>query len=96
MTKPALPEPSPNFVSIEAWERWCADPVTRFVAASYEHMIEEQEKAWMQASWRSGNADEKTLTELRTRADCYAGFCDTDYLTHASHLLEHTGLAQVL
>ena len=89
MTAKPVIEPSPKFVSQEAFERWCADPVTRFVAASYAQVRDQQQEEWLRASWNKEIADPLLLRELRTREDCYAGFLDTDYLAHASHLIEH-------
>ena len=62
--------------------------MTRFVAASYEAMVEVQRVTWERMSWDGGQSDPNALLELRTRADCYAGFYQTDYLQHASHLIE--------
>lgn len=57
------------------YARWRDDPMTRQVFAALRTAADAQKTAWDEASWGGGIArpDEldRTLRELRTRADAY-------------------------
>ena len=63
----------------EEFDAWRAEPVTQFVFAALRAAQDAQRDQWQAASWVRGEADELLLTELRTRADAYAGLEETDY-----------------
>ena len=73
-------------ITEEEFEAWCEHPVTRFVAAAYQQAAEEQREGWLRASWDGGEADPKTLVMLKTRADAYRAFVETDWAHHAAML----------
>lgn len=87
-TKPAedRPEPSrePRLVpTAEEFSAWAQHPVTRWVAAKYEHMARAQQDEWMKASWLGGKIEPLALCELRTRADAYMAFLETGWSDYA-------------
>lgn len=55
--------------------RWRDDPVTKMVMAALSEAEKEQKLQWLGASWEGGVARapelERTLLELRVRADAY-------------------------
>lgn len=60
----------------EDFDRWRDDPMTRRVFLAMDRAEAEQKRQWDAASWGGQvvRADEleRTLRELRLRADCYA------------------------
>jgi hypothetical protein len=63
-------------VSEGEFEAWLDHPITRWVMDGCRIAAASAKAAWVEASWESGKADEKALTELRTRADSYEGFTE--------------------
>lgn len=63
----------------EEWAAWCDHPVTQWVAAAYEAQAARCREAWTAASWANGLADPLLLKELRTRADNFEAFTQSDY-----------------
>jgi len=78
-----------RFIAPEDFERWCADPVTQFVAASYMATVQAARETWERMSWEGGHADPNALLELRTRADCYSGFTQAGWREHAANLASY-------
>lgn len=78
MVDQARPKPDTRITPTEdEFESWCQQPVTRFVAAAMHAAALTQRDAWERLSWGAGEADPKTLCELRTRADAYNAFLET-------------------
>jgi hypothetical protein len=72
--------------SREDFIRWRDDYVTRWVFKALSTAADDQQKAWMDASWTQGASnpanDTKTmnmLRELRTRADAYLSMEQASY-----------------
>lgn len=63
----------------ETFATWQDHPVTAFVFAALRNAAAEQKAAWDDASWHAGEADQRLLTELRTRADAYDALGAADY-----------------
>ena len=76
ITVPRRSYPTP---SRDAFRAWRDDPVTQFAFAALREASDAQSVAWAEASWDGGNADEKLLLELRTRADAYKSLEEADY-----------------
>jgi hypothetical protein len=83
----ATPErkPKPRLVVVhhapspDEFAAWRADPTTQFVFAAMRSAQAEQKAAWEELSWGAGNADERELIMLRTRADAYAAIEEVGY-----------------
>ncbi len=79
----ALPKPRLAVVNSapgrEEFAAWRDDPVTLFVFAALRNAAAEQKQAWDDVAWHGGEANEKLLTELRTRADAYESLDAGDY-----------------
>jgi hypothetical protein len=95
--KPAThTHPQPNWPSVgntpteDEFATWCEDPVTRFVTTAFLRMAEEQRRAWEAASWLGGEANEKLLIELRTRADAYAAIYQTTWEQYVGAIKPHS------
>jgi hypothetical protein len=65
--------------SREEFAAWRDHPVTQFVFAAYRAQIETCERSWLAQSWEGGTADQKTLDDLKARADTYAALEESDY-----------------
>jgi hypothetical protein len=65
--------------SREEFAAWRDHPVTQFVFAAYRAQIETCEQSWLAQSWEGGTADQKTLDDLKARADTYAALEESDY-----------------
>jgi hypothetical protein len=63
----------------EDFARWREDRVTQWVFAALSAMSDANRASWIEASWENGIANERVLTELRTRADAYRAMFETDY-----------------
>ena len=63
----------------ETFATWLDHPVTLFAFAALRNAAAEQKAAWDDASWHAGEADQRLLTELRTRADAYDALGAADY-----------------
>lgn len=65
--------------SREAFRAWRDDHVTQFAFGALAVAAAEQQKAWTDVSWQSGDANAELLLELRTRADAYKSLQEADY-----------------
>lgn len=63
----------------EDFARWKEDPVTRAVIDAHIKTAEDNRTAWMKQSWDNGHANQRTLDELRTRADAYLAIAEMRY-----------------
>ena len=75
----AKPVPTP-----EEWAAWCAHPVSEWVAAVFEAKANECRDAWLRQSWAAGDANPALLVELRTRADNFRAFLDSNWKDYAA------------
>jgi len=73
------PYRGPTALTSEEFAAWASHPVTEWVAARYEAMALACREDWVSRSWASGEATPESLLELRTRADCYMAFLETDW-----------------
>jgi hypothetical protein len=71
------PDPKALIPHPEDFAAWCEHPITRFMATAWQRGAELQQLAWVETSWRKGNADPLELNTLRTRADAYMAFLET-------------------
>ena len=63
----------------EDFARWRDDRVTQWVFAALASMSDANKELWLTTSWENGVSNERTLIELRTRADAYRSLFETDY-----------------
>lgn len=68
----------------EEFEAWQDHPITRWVFDGCRIASEAAKATFIESAWETGKVDEKTLTELRTRADCYQGLADASLNDWAS------------
>lgn len=65
--------------SREEWAAWRDDPTTLFILAALRNAAAAQKEAWDADSWHTGQANDRLLIELRTRADAYESIETADY-----------------
>lgn len=70
--------------SEEEFEAWRDNPITRWVLEACKIASEAAKQSFVDSAWERGIVDEKALTELRTRADCYEGLAEASLEDWAS------------
>ena len=82
------PQPTRSMVvpTPEEYAAWASHPVTEWVARCYAQMAEAQQAAWLTNSWQASSRTPEDvrlladmLIELRTRADAYRAFIETNW-----------------
>ncbi len=66
-------------MTLDDFQRWYDNPVTKWVFAAVEQAALKQSEAWMDKSWGGGVADPFELAVLRTRADAYRALYETPF-----------------
>lgn len=97
----ALPRPDPRLEPTQdEFDEWCLHPVTRWIAAAHDQMVQEVQKQWIEESWTNHTAQDAEMLlrrrqSLFARADAYAAFLQTewsryrDVLAGADARMEH-------
>jgi len=66
-------------MTLDDFQRWHENPVTRWVFAAAEKAALAQSEHWMETSWASGECDPLQLATLRARADAYRALFETPF-----------------
>jgi len=75
----ALKSPTLNSPTLEDFQAWQDNPVTKWVFQALRSVASMQEAAWHRQSWEQGLSNPAHLQELRTRADAYVAVTETSY-----------------
>jgi hypothetical protein len=66
-------------ITLDDFQRWYENPVTRWVFAGAENAALKQSEAWLDISWGTGEANPMQLAVLRARADAYRALFETPF-----------------